>query len=204
MKTKRGGIFCPISVFVIQIIKTLPILRKDLSMDKRKRACITVAAAFLIPLLFLQHSTAEAEEALDFSIRNVLDGTMFSMADHKDKCLLVIFGSMYCKPCIEMIPIVNRLHDTYKESGFVAVGVDIDMVTEEEKLKSFAAGRGVRFPFLIDNNCVAKKYRVFMLPTTLIVGPQGQIMKRYTNFQSYETLEKQVKKYLPEKTQQGE
>jgi len=187
---------------MIQIIKTLPISQKDLNMVKRKRACITSAAALLISFLLIQPSRAGDEEKLDFSIRNMSDNTMFSIADHRGKCLVVIFGSMYCKPCIEMIPVVNRLYDTYKQSGFIAVGVDIDTSAEDEKLKSFAAARGVRFPFLIDNNCVAKQYKVFMLPTILIVDTSGQIMKRYTNFQSYDTLEKQVKKYLPAQTQQ--
>jgi peroxiredoxin len=171
-------------------------------MDKRKRVCSAAAAVFMISVLFVHPFIAGAEETLDFSIRNVHDGSMFSMAEHKGKCLVVIFGSMHCKPCIEMIPVMNRLQENYKTSGFVAVGVDIDMGAEDEKLKSFAAEKGIRFNFLVDNNCVAKKYKVFMLPTTLVVDTSGQIMKRYTNFQSYDTLEKQVKKYLPAQTQQ--
>ncbi|MEI6126536.1 MAG: TlpA disulfide reductase family protein [Pseudomonadota bacterium] len=161
----------------------------------------TVLIIFLITALFSiglygNPSCAHAEDAVDFSLKRVADGSDFSFAQQKGKCSLIVFGSMYCKPCIELIPVVARLYEAYKPSGFLAVGVDIDMTSDDDKLKNFALEKKISFPFLRDNGSVAKKNKVFMLPTTLIVDGSGLVVKRYTGYQSYDTLEKMIKKYF--------
>jgi len=170
-------------------------------MGRGTNACIVWFSLCLGAIL---HNTSFADtgEPVEFTIRRVSDGSLFSSADHKDKCMVIIFGSIYCKPCVEMIPVINRLQETFKNDKFIALGIDIDTCSEDEKLRRFSAEQGIRFQFLVDSTQVAKKYKVFMLPTTLIVDPGGTVVKRYTNVQSYTTLEKQVRKCLAEK--QGE
>lgn len=155
-----------------------------------------IVGGILIFCLALIPVGLHAEDSINFSLKTVQDGTLFTTADQKGKCLVVIFGSMYCKPCIEMIPIVNKLYETYKASGFMAVGVDIDVSSEEEKLKKFVADKNICFKFFIDTSGVAKKYKVFVLPTTFVVDGNGEIVKRFKGFQSYETLEKVIKNYI--------
>jgi thiol-disulfide isomerase/thioredoxin len=161
----------------------------------RKMSFKLIAGGILFFCLALTPVGLRAEDSIDFSLKTVQDGALFATADQKGKCLVVIFGSMYCKPCIEMIPVMNKLYETYKTSGFVAVGIDIDVSTDQDKLKSFFAEKNIRFVFLNDTNAVAKKYKVFVLPTILVVDGTGEIVKRFTGFQSYETLEKLIKKY---------
>ncbi|MCX8043198.1 MAG: TlpA family protein disulfide reductase [Desulfobacterota bacterium] len=163
---------------------------------QRKRNGTYVIIALICAVAFHESSGADVEERIDFSTKNIIDGSTFSSEQHKGRCMVIIFGSMYCKPCIQMIPIINQLHDTFKNEAFTAVGIDIDVTSDNHTLKQFAMDKNVRFYFLVDNNRVARQYKVFVLPTTLVVDPEGRIIKRYTNFQSYATLEKQVKKCL--------
>jgi len=137
---------------------------------------------------------SSAGDKVDFCLHKVRGGELFSLKGHTSKCTVIVFGSLYCKPCIELIPVLNRLHEDYKDDGLLAVGIDIDMSTDEERLKSFADEKKITFLFLRDSCMVAKKYKVFILPTTLIVDANGKIVKRYTGFQSYGTLEKHVRK----------
>lgn len=161
-----------------------------------KKETYLIITVLLCSVAVCRPAIADVDDRIDFAIRNVMDGTTFSAAQHRGRCMVIIFGSMYCKPCIQMIPVINQLHDTFKNEAFTAVGIDIDVASDNRTLKQFAMDKGVRFQFLVDNNLVARQYKVFVLPTTLVVDPDGRVIKRFTNFQSYTTLEKQVKKCL--------
>ena len=155
---------------------------------------------FLLGLVAIcRPAIADVDDQIDFAIRNVIDGTTFSTAQHRGRCMVIIFSSMYCKPCIQMIPVMNQLQETFKNKAFTAIIIDVDICSDNQTLKQFAAAKGINANFLVDDNRVARRHKVFMVPTTFIVDPDGIIIKRYTNFQSYSTLEKQVKKCLEEK-----
>jgi peroxiredoxin len=121
---------------------------------------------------------AEDQEFLDFSLKNVLDGTTYTLAEHRGKNMIVVFGSMYCKPCIELLPLLNTMHDESAALGITVIGVDIDATTEHEKLKKFVADHNIHCPFLVDSSSVAKRYKICMLPTIMLVDPSGRIEKK--------------------------
>mgnify|MGYP000194565890 CR=1 FL=1 len=188
---------------MVNIGKRFAVSRKSGQMQSIKQTCL-VFATLCFAVAVSQNCHADAEGPIEFSIRNVVDGSTFSTADHKGKCMVIIFGSMYCKPCIQMIPVINQLYDTYKEAGFTAAGIDVDVCTDNVTLKNFAAEKGVRFHFLLGGPWISKKYSIFLLPTILVIDSEGTITKRYTNFQSYSVLEKQVKKCLAERQRRSE
>jgi len=128
----------------------------------------------------LQSAALKADDLnlLDFSLKNMLDGTTYTIADHRGKNMIVVFGSMYCKPCIEILPLLNKMHDEAAALDIRVLGVDIDATTEHEKLNKFIADHGIRFPLLVDSSSIAKKYKVCMLPTILFVDPGGKIEKK--------------------------
>ncbi len=98
-------------------------------MQRKKQTCVLAALLYCVCGVH-NNLRADTEEPVDFTVRNVIDGTTFTASDHRGKCMVVIFGSIYCKPCIQMIPVINQLHDTYKDAGLTAVGIDIDFGSE--------------------------------------------------------------------------
>jgi len=125
-------------------------------------------------------ATLKADELniLDFSLKDMLSGTTYTIAEHRGKNMIVVFGSMYCKPCIEILPLLNKMHDEAAALDIRVLGVDIDAATEHEKLTKFIAEHRIRFPLLVDSSSVAKKYKVCLLPTILFVDPNGKIEKK--------------------------
>jgi thiol-disulfide isomerase/thioredoxin len=155
---------------------------------------ILILAGLVLPgFLF---SSVQAEELVDFTLRDFKTGQEICTTAYRGKAMLIIFGSIYCKPCIEMLPVVRRLKEQYEAAGLVVVGIDIDISCDHEKIRLFIEDHQIRHLYLIDTIKVAKQNRVFTLPTTLIVNTQGGIEKRLMGFQDFEKLEKIVKKVL--------
>lgn len=155
----------------------------------------------IIPGLVLQAllwSSARADDLVDFTLNDFVTKKQVSTTAFRGKCLLIIFGSIYCKPCIEILPIVRRLRDKYQQAGLVVIGIDIDITSEKEKIAQFIKHHEIRHLYLIDTIKVARQNRVFTLPTTLIVDPRGGIAKRFMGVHSFERLEREIKEILPE------
>jgi thiol-disulfide isomerase/thioredoxin len=145
----------------------------------------------------LTPSNCHAKEAVtisDFCLLNIKTGKNFHSRQHRGTGLIIAFGSIYCKPCIKLLPILNRLHTAHKSSPIKIVSVDIDATEDMQTLKKFAATHNIRFPFLLDTTGVAKKNRICILPTTLFIDENGTVTQRFRGFQSYRVLEKEAGK----------
>ena len=153
-------------------------------------ACIALSGAI--------GATAQADDLVDFTLNDFMTKQQVCTSSFRGKCMLIIFGSIYCKPCIEMLPIVRQLRDKYEQAGLVVVGIDIDVTSEDEKIHQFIKDHKIRHMYLIDTIRVARQNRVFTLPTTLIVNPKGGIEKRLLGVHDFEKIEEIIKKVLPE------
>lgn len=152
--------------------------------------CCTVASMLCF--------SAQAGDLVDFTLRDFKTGQEVCTTTYRGKALLIVFGSIYCKPCVEMLPVMRRLQEQYEAAGLVVVAIDIDMTSELEKIRLFMEDHQIRHLYLIDTIKVAKLNKVFTVPTTLIVNPKGCIEKRLLGFQDFEKLEKIVRKVLPD------
>jgi thiol-disulfide isomerase/thioredoxin len=143
-------------------------------------------------------SSARAEDLVDFTLNDFITRQQVCTTAFRGKAMLIIFGSIYCKPCIEMLPVVRRIREKYEQAGLVVVGIDIDVTSEEEKIRQFIKDQQIRHMYLIDTIKVARQNRVFTLPTTLIVNPHGGIERRLLGVHDFEKLEEIIKKVLPD------
>jgi thiol-disulfide isomerase/thioredoxin len=133
-------------------------------------------------------------EPIDISLQNTTDGKMFKLTDHRGRKIILVFGSIYCKPCIELLPVLNKIYENSKLLGVVVVGIDIDKTTDKKTINKFVYEKKIAFPFFIDTNGVARQNRVFILPTILLINSKGEEVKRIIGYKSYNVLEKEIKK----------
>lgn len=155
-----------------------------------------ILPGLVLPAVLL--TAAHADDLVDFTLNDFVSKQQICTTAFRGKCLLIIFGSIYCKPCIEMLPIVRRLRDKYEQAGLIVVGIDIDATSERKKISQFIKDHEIRHLYLIDTIRVARQNRVFTLPTTLIVNPRGGIEKRFLGVHSFESMERVIKKILPD------
>lgn len=142
--------------------------------------------ARLYPLLctLLVTGLLAACEPVDFTDN---DGNSGRFADYQGQWILINYWAVWCKPCIEEIPELNQF--AAQQRGKVKVfGVDFDQ-SSGEKLQQRIDALGIQFPLLMsDPSTVLGFPRPTVLPTTLLIDPQGKIHKTLHGPQTRDSL----------------
>ena len=101
--------------------------------------------------------------------------------------VVINYWARWCKPCIEEIPELNALDRKYGE--VTVLGVNYDGATGVE-LEQQERALGVAFPTLAEDPAAQLGVpRPVVLPTSLIVDPQGRVATTLLGPQTLETLE---------------
>lgn len=116
------------------------------------------------------------------------DGTTWSALE--GRWLLINYWAEWCAPCREEIPELNRIHE--EADGVTVLGVNFDGL-QGEALASLMAEMDVRFPVLLDDPAARwEQSRPSVLPSTLVIDPDGELRDVLVGPQTYEDLARAV------------
>ena len=105
-----------------------------------------------------------------------LGGGNDSLAAHRGAVVLMNFWATWCPPCKEEMPALETLYRADRARGLVVLG--IDQGESAATAGAFARAHGVTFPILVDaDQQYASSYVSIGLPTTVIVGRNGHVVK---------------------------
>lgn len=112
----------------------------------------------------------------DFTLRT-LDGTHLSASDLDGRVWLLNFWATWCKPCVEEMPMLDRLHLEQAGKGVKIIGVALD---DETRARQFANDLGISYPILVGQTDVVLTGRRYgnstgLLPFSVLVDAQGLI-----------------------------
>jgi len=128
--------------------------------------------------------------APDFALVD-LDGESHRLSDYKGQGVFLNFWGTWCAPCKKEMPAMGRQYQVYKDQGVQVLAVNI--AESDLKVRTFAEQYGMTFPTLIDKNkSVMQAYSIRPLPTTLLINPEGKIVKIITG----EMSEKSIQGYM--------
>jgi thiol-disulfide isomerase/thioredoxin len=100
--------------------------------------------------------------------------------------VVINYWAQWCTPCIEEIPYLNRLDQEY--SQVTVLGVNYDGASGEE-LEQQQQQLGVAFASLeTDPAAQLGTPRPVVLPTTLVLNPEGQVVTTLIGPQTLESL----------------
>ncbi len=140
--------------------------------------------------------------APDFSVKDTA-GEAFRFSDVKGKrSLLLIFWSIFCEPCRFEMPVVQKLHDKYKNDGLDVISVALDGEPLKESITGFIKQENYTFRVLIDELDaqemfkVADPYGVAGTPTLYLIDKAGKILLAKSGRVKEEELEKAVQAAL--------
>ncbi len=107
-----------------------------------------------------------------------LDGRTRDASEFDGTLTLVNFWATWCAPCVEEMPMLSDLQDTYRDRGFRVIGVALD---EPERATTFARDLGLSYPVPLGEADVVVTSRRFgnstgMLPYSVLVDPKGVIL----------------------------
>ena len=122
----------------------------------------------LLALLMLSSPAASADEALD-------------IAQYDGKVVVLDFWASWCVPCRRSFPWWNTMHAKYADEGLIIIGVNLD--NDLQDAAKFLDEYSADFKIHYDKDKVlAKQYGVQAMPSTYILGRDGELVARHFGF----------------------
>ena len=119
--------------------------------------------------------------APEFRARTI-DGTnqVRTLADYKNKVVVLNIWATWCQPCIVEMPSFERLHRQVTDSGLKIVAISIDDVVGADSVRAYAKNLGLTFDVLLDSlHTIDRDYQVTGYPETFVVARDGTIRKKW-------------------------
>ena len=119
-----------------------------------------------------------------------LDGNPHDIAQYRGKWVIVNYWATWCPPCITEIPELVAFHARHADDDAVVIGVNTESI-DTQLLRDFAAELEINYPILReDPERMSPFSRMFGLPTSYIIGPDGTLVKRHNGPVTAEQLER--------------
>ena len=117
----------------------------------------------------------EGQHGPPFTLR-MLDAVPVSLADYRDKLVVLNFWATWCQPCTLEMPTLEALWQQYKDRGLVVLGVSVDRGAPLVLIRPYVQNLKLTFPILLDPDLeTANAWRVTGLPATYLVRPGGEV-----------------------------
>jgi peroxiredoxin len=149
----------------------------------------------------------EGRMAPDFTLRD-LNSKKVSLSDlYGDGPILISLWALWCRPCLEELPHLDEMYGEFKEQGLQVLAISQDSPRSLNKVKSYIKGKKYDFRVLTDpNGDLTRKFKTKVIPYTLILDSEGQIVHSRTGYRKGQEKELQkivvdlLKDSAPEET----
>lgn len=112
------------------------------------------------------------------------------------KTVLLNFWATWCPPCIEEMPMFNKVYEEYKDS-FVILGILYERNKDEKELADFMKKHEIKFPVTVsaENFRLAKNIgNVARIPESFLYDRNGNFVKKYIGVVDEDELKSQLNK----------
>lgn len=137
------------------------------------RAMRYLLVAGLLSLAGTASAVGLQDEAPDFTLENLTGGNM-RLEEYRGQVVLINFWASWCGPCRQEMPILDRLHHRYEDTGFAVLGINVE--GESAPAQEIVDRTNVTFPILIDDGQkVSELYNLEAMPSTVVVDRDGVV-----------------------------
>jgi peroxiredoxin len=124
-----------------------------------------------------------------------LDGQPQPLKQWQGKTMVVNFWATWCPPCLEEMPELSSLHADFQDQNLIVLGISSD---DLEKIREFSSQTPVSYPLLsgdIDAMNISESLGndKGVLPYTVIISPDGRLVKSYFGLINQALLEQDLR-----------
>ena len=136
----------------------------------------------------------------DFSTTD-LDGKPISLQDYRGKVVLLDFWGVWCGFCIDEMPNLKKVYDTYKDQGFDIIGISLD--DKEKELRDYIKENNIQWRQIYsgkrwEEDPLAQQFKITGVPSQWLIDRDGKLI---THKARGEKLEQLVVDALKNKTE---
>lgn len=165
-------------------------------------ACLAVTSCSRSPRATVQEqASAQAEASLiskpapDFELTDS-SGANVKLSERKGKVVLLNFWATWCGPCKVEIPWFISFQRQYKDQNFEVVGVAFDD-DGWDMVKPYIADHQINYRVVLGNDNLDKAYGgIESLPTTFIIGRDGNVASKHVGLVSKATYQEEIVRLL--------
>ncbi len=154
----------------------------------KSRLLFTAALLFIISLSI--HTDANS----GVTIQKISELALDRLIKADNNKILITFMAAWCGPCIDELPVLNKLYQKYKNQGLKIIGISIDLEGPRamqpiiDKLK-------VGFPVYWYGESAVQKFSIYAIPMIFWVK-DGQIVEKLPGRRSEKVLNKKIREFL--------
>jgi len=119
-------------------------------------------------------SVKVGDPAPDFALTSI-DGKEVTLASLKGKVILLDFWATWCGPCKASMPLIQKIHDDYKDKGVAVFGVNT-FEKKEGAGKKYMEEKKYTYGCLLRGDDLARAYGVSGIPALVVIGKDGKIV----------------------------
>ena len=126
----------------------------------------------------------------DFSATD-LDGKPISLKQYRGKVVLLDFWGVWCGPCIDEIPNLKKVYDTYKDQGFDIIGVSLD--DKEAVLRDYIKENNIQWRQIYSGkrwveDPLAEQFKITSVPSQWLIDRDGKLITHKARGEKLEQL----------------
>ena len=169
--------------------------------QKNQISYLIIAFIFLALGLYFADRKFSVKAAKDTVVQQLfssqlkdVDGNPQKISQWQGQFLLVNFWATWCKPCVQEMPELQALSLAFKSKQLQVVGMGIDSPAQ---IRAFRDQHHITYPLLVaglegTDLGTALGNQVGGLPFTVLISPDGRILKHYVGRLKMDELRRDI------------
>lgn len=160
-----------------------------ISMNLTKRTLLFTAA-----LLYIISLSINIDASSGVSIQKISESALDELINANNNKILITFMAAWCAPCIDELPVLNKLYQKYKNQGLKLIGISIDL-EGPKAMQPIVDKLDVSFPVYWYGESAVQKFSLFAIPMIFLVK-DGQIVEKLPGSRPEKELNKKIREFL--------
>jgi thiol-disulfide isomerase/thioredoxin len=152
---------------------------------------ILIRSAVLVIVLFTGLAVRAGSGA---EVKRIDEATLTKLITAEDNRLALSFMAAWCGPCIDELPVLNKLHKRYKDRGFQIIGISIDL-EGPGAMQPIVKKLKIEFPVYWCGEKAIDKFKLNAIPMLLFIR-QGEMVERLHGQRPEQFLDQKIREFL--------